>query len=272
VYNASYRSTGHDHAVGQQDTQRHLALVTKPAVISPPPPQHEGAKLHCAAAGDGTEQMSRVPGTPSPNPQPRESASSPTQRVSTGYGGSSARASKPQIGTRMLPNERLVGQDPHRPRQHRSPLWPYHTRRCLVIRRQPTGPKARGERPKRVESVSGAVAPQSTQHRRDRAMHITRTCTVWHPAQGKASQVQENLASGWKCSGCGPAGSRGELVLRGRHCVSIQQRWWERPKGGREGRTSAASQSFSGGAGLLNPTSPPARPPHVHALHATAQR
>jgi hypothetical protein len=92
VYNASYRSTGHDHAVGQQDTQRHLALVTKPAVISPPPPQHEGAKLHCAAACDGTEQMSRVPGTPSPNPQPRESARSPTQRVSTAYGGSSALA------------------------------------------------------------------------------------------------------------------------------------------------------------------------------------
>jgi hypothetical protein len=116
------RSTGHDHAVGRQDTHRHLALVTKPAVISPPPLQHEGAKLQCAAAGDGTERMSRVPGTLSPSPQPRGSARSPTQRVSTAYGGSSARASNPQIGIRMLPNERLVGQDPHRPRKHRSPI------------------------------------------------------------------------------------------------------------------------------------------------------
>ena len=116
------RSTGPDHAVGQQDTHKHLALPPHPAVMSTPPLQHEGAKLHSAAAGDGTERMNRVPGTLSPSPQPRESARSPTQRVSTAYGGSSARASKPQIGIRMLHNERLVGQDRYRPRQHRSPL------------------------------------------------------------------------------------------------------------------------------------------------------
>jgi hypothetical protein len=73
------RSVGPENAVGQRDTHGHLALAPQPAVTSPPPPQHvstlEGAKLHSAAAGDGTERMSRVAGTLSPSPQPRGSAS-----------------------------------------------------------------------------------------------------------------------------------------------------------------------------------------------------
>jgi hypothetical protein len=69
---SSHRSAGPDHAVGQQDTHPHLTLPPQPAVMSTP--EHEGAKLHIAAAGEGTERMSRVPGTSSPSPQSGGSA------------------------------------------------------------------------------------------------------------------------------------------------------------------------------------------------------
>jgi hypothetical protein len=124
------RSAGPDHAVGRQETHKHLALAPHPAVTSPPPVQHEGVKLHSAAAGDGTERMNRVPGTPSPSPQPRGCASSPTQRVSTACGGSSAR--KPQIGIECCPTRAgWAGSAPSTPAPFTS--WFHYTHRCRLL-------------------------------------------------------------------------------------------------------------------------------------------
>jgi hypothetical protein len=60
---------------------------------------------------------------------------------------------------------------------------------------QGSPPSSNGRRtPDRLERAS-CVAPQSTQYRQDRAMHITGTCTVWHPAHRIASQRPENPGS-----------------------------------------------------------------------------
>jgi hypothetical protein len=139
-----HRSAGPDHAVGQQDPG-----LAASRMISAPPPQHvstlEGAKLHSAAAGDGTERMNRVPGTLSPSPQPRGECKithtpdihhvrrkqRPCVQTTLSPHAASMHATasevKPQNGIRMLPNEWLVGKDPHRPRSTVHLLVSLHT-------------------------------------------------------------------------------------------------------------------------------------------------
>jgi hypothetical protein len=98
---------------------------------------------------------------------------------------------KPQNGIRVLPTRGWSGRIrtvqasivhlllalPLSPLQGSSPRHPTAEGSPIV-----------GERP-------AAVAPQSTQYRQDRAMHITGTCTVWHPAHRIASQRPENPGS-----------------------------------------------------------------------------
>jgi hypothetical protein len=71
------RSAGPGHAVGQQGTHRHLALAPHRALH----PSTFQPRRERSCSGDGTERVSRVPGTLSPSPQPRGSARSPTRRV-----------------------------------------------------------------------------------------------------------------------------------------------------------------------------------------------
>jgi hypothetical protein len=51
-----HRSAWHGHAVGQQDTHRHLALAPQPALHRKPPCHHSAANMH-ATASEGNLQI-----------------------------------------------------------------------------------------------------------------------------------------------------------------------------------------------------------------------
>jgi hypothetical protein len=84
-----------------------------------------------------------------------------------------------------------------------------------------------------------------------------------------------DLGLGCRC-GAAPAGSRGEVKPREPHAASRHHRWRVRgapPLPFRIVLCARSSEPTPRGLGLDPwPHLPPARPPHVHALHATAQR